>query len=84
MWFGIPLYDDRHRTPPEHNGRCGGTDMFIFTPAGREYTRASAHDRAWITVDDDLVPRFRDALETAWSKGFSDRVRWEDYPAHHD
>ncbi len=35
VWFGIPLYDDRSRFAREHKQQdTGGTEMFIFTPAG--------------------------------------------------
>jgi hypothetical protein len=71
VWFGIPLYDDRHRIPPEHKTRdTGGTGMFIFTPRGDVYASASAHDGGWITVDRDLVPLLRESLTAAWDKGF--------------
>lgn len=71
LWFGIPLYDDRHRVPPEHKTRdTGGTDMFIFTPRGDVYTARSAHDGGWISVDHDVAPLLREGLSEAWSKGF--------------
>ena len=44
--------------------------MFIFTPAGREYSDRSAHDREWIRIDKELMPLFQEALETAWQRGF--------------
>jgi len=71
VWFGIPLYDDRSRVPKEHKAQdTGGTKMFIFTPAGSVYTDRSAHDREWIDIDKELMPLFREALETAWQRGF--------------
>ena len=51
LWFGIPLYDDRHRIPIGHASKdTAGSEMFIFTPAGSVFTRASAHDGDWITA----------------------------------
>ena len=44
--------------------------MFIFTPAGSIFTSASAHDGGWLTVDKDILPLMREALETAWARGF--------------
>ncbi len=71
VWFGIPLYDDRRRIPPEHKTQdTGGTGMFIFTPPGSTYTRDSAHDGGWVRVDHDLVALLREAVEAAWAKGF--------------
>jgi hypothetical protein len=71
LWFGIPLYDDRHRIPVGHASKdTAGSEMFIFTPAGGSYTSSSAHDGGWITVDKDILPLLREALETAWALGF--------------
>jgi len=71
LWFGIPLYDDRARFPPEHKAQdTGGTGMFIFTPRGETFTDRSAHDRQWINVDAELRPLFHQALEAAWAHGF--------------
>jgi len=71
LWFGIPLYDDRHRIPVGHKSKdTAGSEMFIFTPAGVTFTTASAHDGGWLTVDKDILPLMREALETAWARGF--------------
>ena len=71
VWFGIPLYDDRARFAKEHKAQdFGGTSMFIFTPGGEVYSERSAHDREWIHIDKELMPLFREALETAWKRGF--------------
>ncbi len=71
LWFGIPLYDDRQRIPVEHASKdTAGSEMFIFTPAGGTFTSTSAHDGDWITVDKDILPLMREALETAWARGF--------------
>jgi len=71
LWFGIPLYDDRWRSPAEYKARdTGGTNMFIFTPAAKEFTAKSAHDGEWISIDKDLLPLMREGLATAWERGF--------------
>ena len=76
VWFGIPLYDDRARIPPEHKQRdTAGSDMFIYTPAGDLFSPRSAHDGEWIQVDCDLRPLLIEALETAWRRGFLDESR---------
>jgi hypothetical protein len=71
LWFGIPIYDNRHAHPPEFKSKdFGGTGKFIFTPTATNFTRASAHGGDWIVIDRDLLPLMRQGLETAWEKGF--------------
>lgn len=71
LWFGVPIYDDRHRTAPAHQAPdTGGTRMFIYTVAGDTFTRHSAHDREWLVIDHDLLPRMRAGLAAAWQRGF--------------
>jgi len=71
LWFGIPIYDDRHRVAPSHKAQdTGGTSMFIYTPSGDVFTAQSAHDREWLTIDKDLLPLMREGLEYAWRHNF--------------
>lgn len=71
LWFGIPLYDDRHRVPPEHRAKdTAGSGMYIYTPSGSVYASASAHEGGWVEVDRDLRPLWAEALESAWARGF--------------
>jgi hypothetical protein len=71
LWFGVPIYDNRDRFPKAFKAQdFGGTAKFIFTPAGQTFTRKSAHDGDWIVIDKDLLPLMREALESAWARGF--------------
>jgi hypothetical protein len=71
VWFGVPIYDNRDRFPKAFKARdFGGTAKFIFTPDGKTFTSQSAHDGAWVVIDKDLLPLMRDALATAWKRGF--------------
>ncbi len=81
LWFGVPLFDDRHEFPKAHKSKdTAGTNMFIFTPAGGSYTTQSAHSKQWITVDKDLLPLMREGLELAWKRGFlRDSKSFDDY-----
>lgn len=81
LWFGIPIYDNRHRFVPEFKAQdFGGTAKFIFTPEGKTFTSASAHDGGWVVIERDLLPLMREALETAWARGFlKDSKQFEDY-----
>ncbi len=81
VWFGVPLYDDRHEFPTAHKSKdTAGTNMFIFTPSGKTYTSQSAHSGKWITIDKDLLPLMRESLELAWKRDFlQDSKSFDDY-----
>ena len=71
FWFGIPIYDDRHRLVPAYEAQdFGDTKLFIFTPASESFARASAHDGDWVPFERDLLPLMRDGLEHARARGF--------------
>jgi hypothetical protein len=71
LWFGVPLYDDRHRFVPEYAARdTGGTNMFIFTVDGRSVSSECTHDPHWISADLDLLPHIRRGLDAARRRGF--------------
>lgn len=81
LWFGIPIYDNRHRFVPEFKAQdFGGTAKFIFTSEGKRFTSASTHDGEWVIIEKDLLPWMREALETAWAGGFlKDSKQFDDY-----
>jgi hypothetical protein len=86
LWFGVSMYDARHRhTPPHKTADRGskkkqGTGKFIFNPAGKRYTPESAHEGQWITIEHDLLPLMKESLAEAWKKGFlSDSHDIRDY-----
>lgn len=82
LWFGIPIYDNRDRFPKEFKAQdFGGTAKFIFTPGGKTFTSKSTHDGGWITIEKDLLPLLREALETAWARGFLKESK--DYNDYH-
>jgi len=71
VWFGIPIYDDRHRMPPAYQAQdFADSKMFINTVAADVFTKESTHDGKWVTLDADLLPLLREALVTAWQRGF--------------
>jgi hypothetical protein len=71
VWFGVPIYDNRSRFPKAFKAQdFGGTAKFIFTPDGKEFTSRSAQDGAWVIIDKNLLPLMREALATAWARGF--------------
>jgi hypothetical protein len=74
VWFCIPIYDDRHRVPPEYMakdvGKSDATGMFIYTLPGSVYTKDSAHDKKWIRLEKDILPLIYDSLKMAWDRGY--------------
>jgi hypothetical protein len=71
FWFGIPVYDNRHRLVPAYEAQdFGDTKLFIFTPGSESFARGSTHDGDWVTFERDLMPLMRQGLEHAQAKGF--------------
>lgn len=71
FWFGIPIYDNRHRRVPAYEAQdFGETKLFIFTPASENFARASTHDGEWVTFEQDLLPLMRQGLQHARARGF--------------
>jgi hypothetical protein len=80
LWFGIPVYDDRHRVPRRHVAADAASKKLIYNLGGEAFTTASLHDGAWTTLEADLAPTMRDALREAWKRGFLDDSReFSDY-----
>ncbi len=75
LWFGLMLYDSRYRMPPGYAALDRGTakklatGKFIYQPAATRYTKASLHDREWVTIDTDLLPLVHEGLNSAWDNG---------------
>ncbi len=70
LWFGIPVYDNRHRTHRTYAAPDSGTGKFIYTAASENFTRDSTHDDGWVTFDGELLPLIREGLSTARARGF--------------
>ncbi|MCC7493189.1 MAG: hypothetical protein IT204_12605 [Fimbriimonadaceae bacterium] len=70
VWFGIALYDDRHRVIPRGCHGDLGTGKLIYSPASDTWATGSLHDGDWVTFAGDLLPEIRAALAAAWEKGF--------------
>ncbi len=71
LWFGVPVYDNRHRTSSTYAAPdTAGSQKYIFTPGSDHYTSGSTHDEGWVTFDADLLPLIREGLATARKQGF--------------
>jgi hypothetical protein len=69
-WFGVQLYDSRHRQPAAHAAPdTGGTGKFIYSPAGSEFTGRSLQDGQWVEIDRNLLPLVREGLAVARRQG---------------
>ena len=81
LWFGVPIYDDRHAFPQDFAEQdFGGTAKFIVMRGWKNFSDITTHDGKWVTVDKDLIPLMRAALNTAWSRGFlKDSQEFGDY-----
>lgn len=81
LWFGVAIYDDRDAFPREFAAQdFGGTAKFIVMPDWKKFSNVTTHDGKWVTVDKDLIPLMREALNTAWSRGFlKDSREFDDY-----
>ena len=60
----------RFTAPDKGSALKLGTGKFIYMPAGEEYTTRPAKDGKWVTIDRDLLPLMRQALESAWTAGY--------------
>jgi hypothetical protein len=71
FWFGIPVYDDRHRVVPAYEAQdFGATKLFIFTASSDTFSVKSTHEGEWVTLEKDLLPLMRQGLEHAWTRKF--------------
>ena len=76
LWFGLRLYDSRHRIPPAYaaadfsTSKKKGTGKFIFHPDMNRVTQKSTHDGEWVEIDADLLPFMLEALKNAWERGY--------------
>jgi len=82
IWFGVPIYDVRYPIPPGHQavdqGNEDSTGKFICTMEGSRFYDSPVEIRQWYTVDCDLVPLLKEALDAAQSRGFLVKTCAED------
>ncbi len=63
FWFGIPIYDNRHRLVPADEAQdFGETKLFLFTPASESFARA----RGFIKGSPDLADYRPLAIFIGW------------------
>jgi hypothetical protein len=70
LYFGVPLYDNRH---PEGTPRFMAPDQsgkFIFNLGSSEFLAKTPHSGDWVSVNRDVLPLILEGLKTAWERGF--------------
>lgn len=76
FWFGLPLYDYRHKNishaeSKDFDVKGGfGSGKFIYDVAGNKIYTGSFHDRKWKHVNVDIYPLITKAFKTAKEKGY--------------
>ena len=76
LWFGVPMFDIRHRHAPRYaaedfsTAEKEGTGRMIFLPGADEYFNDDPHTGQWITINRDILPLLHESLEAAWNRGF--------------
>ena len=69
MWFGVPLFDNRHAIPPAYMAKDGGkrdaTGKFIYTIDGRGVLDRPLRSGEWQAMKIDLLPHIRAGLAEA-------------------
>lgn len=79
IWFGIPVYDNRSRYTERYEEKdFAGSGMFICTLAHKDLSPDSAHDGKWITLQNDLLPKMKEAFSIAKQKGFMQDANLDD------
>lgn len=83
FWFGVPFFDNRHKSPPAYMAKDGGkadaTSKFIYTVAARNLGIASLNDGQWVAVDTDLLPHVKHGLAEAVKRGYLANGNLRDY-----
>ncbi len=70
LWFGIPLFDSRHRHPALYRAPDTGTGKFIWRAPANAFTDRSPHDGQWCRYRADLRPLMLRAVAEARERGF--------------
>ena len=91
IWFGIPIFDSRHRFPdpfriidgdPEADAERKATGAVIDVLGGEtflqeNYGGVNPADGEWATVTVDILPSVRETLAEAQAKGLMRRTTFE-------
>jgi len=82
LWFGVPIYDVRHKFAPAHRAKDGGkadaTQKYIYALDGAAFWKKPLGDGKWGRFDADLLSYAKEAFEDAKAKGYLKSSAYED------
>jgi len=74
LWFGIPIYDSRHKFVPEYKAVDGGkedaSNKYIHIFAGSLFWKKQLDDDRWHTFNSDLKKQIIEAFKDAQKQKF--------------
>lgn len=82
IWFGLNLYDARWEIVPAYASQDSGkeinTGAFIYQPVSSTFCKYPTKVGEPQVIDYDLLPRIKDALDSAKQAGYLVNTNWED------
>ncbi len=76
LWFGVPMFDERYDHIAEYKAldfstpEKEGTGKVLNSVDSRTFFQEKAKDGGWITIDYDLLPLLKEAVDSAWERGY--------------
>mgnify|MGYP005773783703 CR=1 FL=1 len=81
LWFGLPIYDNRHDYSLEFAAQDGGkedsTDAFIYNPGGEIFLDMPVKVGVNNVLSRDMLPTIKYAFELAQERGFMKNTKFE-------
>ncbi len=82
FWFGIPFYDYRYKTikrfAAQDLGKSDASGKFIYSMGSADFMNGSFHSGTWITIEKDILPMMKNAVELAKQRGYLKGSVFED------
>lgn len=85
FWFGLPLYDYRHKNIKLYAaldmGKDDASNKFIYSVASGDIFDGTLHDKQWVNIEKDILPFIKEAFEMAQERGYLTGSKFEDLVA---
>ncbi len=83
LWFGVPIYDSRHKVVPAHkaqdSGKSDNTGKYIWTLCGKNFWHnANLADGKWHSFNYDMLGYLFEAFKEAKAAGYLKNSKLED------